>query len=70
MNSRDGREMAAWSDQVKEGVLVIISGDRVKPKEVTELSSLGQTVFFAVERAPGITITDAQFLRAGSPHHE
>jgi plastocyanin len=67
VNSRDGREMAAWSDQVKEGVLVIISGDRVEPKEVNIF--VGQTVFFAIERAPGITITDSQFLQAAA-HHE
>jgi plastocyanin len=67
VNSRDEREMAAWSDQVKEGILVIISGDRVEPKEVNIF--VGQTVFFAIEKAPGITITDSQLPRAAA-HHE
>jgi plastocyanin len=60
VDSEDRRDMAAWADQVKEGVLVVVSGDRVDPKEVNVL--VGQTVFFAIEKAPGITITDAQLL--------
>ena len=60
VNSKHEREMAAWVDHVKEGVLVVISGDRVEPNEVNIF--IGQTIFFAVEKAPGITITDSRLL--------
>jgi plastocyanin len=60
VDSKDRREIAAWADQMKEGVLVVISGDRVNPQEVNIY--VGQTVFFAVEKAPGITITDRVLL--------
>jgi len=60
VDSKDHRDMAAWADQMKEGVLVVISGNRVEPKEVNIV--VGQTVFFAVEKAPGITITDSVLL--------
>jgi hypothetical protein len=39
---------------------VIIDGDQANPQEITIVT--GQTVFFAVENAPGITITDASLL--------
>jgi plastocyanin len=60
VDSSDEREMATWVDQIREGVLIVISEDRVEPKEVNIL--VGQTVFFAVEKAPGITITDTRLL--------
>jgi plastocyanin len=60
VDSKDRRGVAAWADQMKEGVLVVVSGDQVDPKEVSIF--VGQTVFFAVRKAPGITITDTSLL--------
>jgi hypothetical protein len=60
VDSKKQREMTAWASQMKEGVLVVISGDRAEPKEVNIF--VGQTVFFAVEKARGITITDSRLL--------
>jgi len=45
-----------------EGVLVHIVGKKVEPQELT--ISTGQTVFFAVEKTDGITITDASLLKS------
>jgi plastocyanin len=65
VDSREQRQMTAWAEQVKEGALVVISGRSVEPKEVDIL--VGQTVFFAVEKAPGITITDSQLMMSHAP---
>lgn len=56
--SKDQRK---WMEALKEGKMILISGKRVKPEEVEIL--VGQTVFWAVERADGITITDVRLLR-------
>ncbi|SMX33026.1 hypothetical protein [Actibacterium lipolyticum] len=58
---KDGAERAM--KRMGEGVLVHIVGNKVKPKEVR--IATGQTVFFAVEDADGITITDKTLLRRG-----
>lgn len=50
------REKESYEKSLGEGTLVVISGDKVDPKHVE--ISVGQTVFFAVEKASGITITD------------
>ena len=44
-----------------EDVLMVVSGDKVEPREVNIV--VGQAVFFAVEDSPGITITDHQLLQ-------
>jgi plastocyanin len=60
VKSDDQEECQHWARQIGEGVLVTISGDDVSPRKVEIL--VGQTVFFAVEKAPGITITDKRLL--------
>jgi plastocyanin len=45
---------------MENGVLVHIVGDKVDPAEIT--ITVGQTVFFAVEKSSGITITDASLV--------
>jgi plastocyanin len=58
------REMGSYKDRLSQATLVVISGERVEPPQVEVV--VGQTVFFAVERAEGITITDRR-LKAEIP---
>lgn len=45
------------------GTMVLIRGDRAEPQTVEIYT--GQTVFFAVEKAEGITITDDRLIKRG-----
>jgi plastocyanin len=56
-------EMERYRGQLAEGVVVVISGGKVSPSDVNII--VGQTVFFAVEKGEGISITDTR-LKAGS----
>lgn len=47
-----------WMRALSDGALTTIEGDRAEPSEVQIVA--GQTVFFAVVDAAGITITDAR----------
>ncbi|HZN14607.1 MAG TPA: hypothetical protein VFB78_10095 [Acidimicrobiales bacterium] len=49
-----------WMDQLAEGALVMIDGRRADPAKLEIVT--GQTVFFIVVKAPGITITDVRLL--------
>jgi len=49
-----------WMRALENGTLVVIEGARSDPSEVSILA--GQTVFFAVTAADGITITDSGFV--------
>jgi plastocyanin len=62
---RDLEELRAWQSRLGEGTLVMISDGRPEPAEVDII--LGQTVFFAVVKGPGVTITDASLVAADSP---
>jgi plastocyanin len=55
---RREQDRSRWMEVLSRGVLVTIRGTEVSPREVEIV--VGQTVFFAVEDAPGITITDAR----------
>ncbi|MEO6505608.1 MAG: hypothetical protein ABIW36_13540 [Terrimesophilobacter sp.] len=48
--------LAEWQKELSQGTLVMISGATADPAEVTIVT--GQTVYFAVTKAPGISITD------------
>jgi plastocyanin len=52
----------AWLRLLEEGKLVHVRGDRAEPSEVEIV--VGQTVVWAVEDAPGVTITDANLIQA------
>jgi len=54
---RNPDELRAWQSRLGEGTLVMISDGRPDPAEVDIL--LGQTVFFAVVKGSGVSITDA-----------
>ena len=66
---RDEAGFERWRRHTGEGVLVMIDGADAKPADVQVL--VGQTLFFAVNNAPGITITDARLVerepKNGSP---
>lgn len=53
---KSDKEMEAYKQALTKGAIVVISGEKVEPAQVEIL--VGQTVFFAVEKADGITITD------------
>jgi len=57
-----GTKYREWMEALARGTLVVIEGDRADPSEVSVLA--GQTVFFAVSAADGITITDARLIEA------
>lgn len=62
---RSQEELRAWQRRLGEGTLVMISDARPEPAEVEIM--LGQTVFFAVVKGPGVTITDAARVEEHSP---
>jgi len=49
-----------WHELVKKGTVVMIEGKRAEPREVEIV--IGQTVFFAVTKTSGISITDERLL--------
>lgn len=61
LDTKSKEDCEKWMRTLKEGALVTIKG-RADPQQVEILT--GQTVFFAVVDAPGITITD-QRLKTG-----
>ena len=50
------KDMQAVRELLAKGTVVLIRGDKIEPAQVE--ISVGQTIFFAVEKADGITITD------------
>jgi plastocyanin len=51
-----------WLSRLGEGTLVHVQGDRAEPDSVDIL--VGQTVVWAIEDAPGVSITDASLIGA------
>jgi plastocyanin len=49
-----------WLSKLGEGTLVHVRGDRAKPDSVDIL--VGQTVLWALEDAPGVSITDTNLI--------
>lgn len=62
--TKSARETDAYKERLTRATLVTISGEKVEPAQVEVV--VGQTVFFAVEKADGITITDRR-LRVEIP---
>jgi plastocyanin len=57
----DDRESAArWMKSLSQGTLIHVKGREVNPERVEIVT--GQTVFWAIEQSPGISITDADLL--------
>jgi len=57
---RTQEELRAWQSRLGEGTLVMINDGRPEPAEVEIM--LGQTVFFAIVKGPGVTITNAALV--------
>jgi plastocyanin len=58
---QDHDELRRWQESLKKGVVVMIGERRVEPREVDIVT--GQTVFFAVTKSSGVSITDERLLR-------
>lgn len=56
----DNRSFAAWKRSIEKGALVMITGDAAHPAEIDVVT--GQTVYFAVVKGPGVTVTDVRTL--------
>jgi plastocyanin len=50
----------AWLGHLHEGTLVHVRGERAEPAQIDII--VGQTVVWAVEESPGVSITDASLL--------
>ena len=55
--AREPKEAEKWIAALAEGSLITIKGRQVEPQELSILT--GQTVFWLIEDAPGISITGA-----------
>ena len=53
-------EFRRWHESLTKGTLVMIAGERAEPREIDIVT--GQTVFFAITKGPGISITDQRVL--------
>jgi hypothetical protein len=60
LDSSEERQCRKWMEALERGTVVVIDGERSDPPEVSILA--GQTVFFAVKAAEGITVTDTRLL--------
>lgn len=57
-------DLKRWHKTLEAGTLVMIDGARAEPAQIDVV--IGQTVFFAVVRCPGISITDCRLIRPGT----
>jgi plastocyanin len=53
-------DVKKWRSKLSKGTIVMIAGDKAEPKSVEVMT--GQTVFFAVVKSTGISITDERLL--------
>ena len=53
-------DMRKWREALSEGSLVMIADGKVDKRELDIMT--GQTVFFAIVKTPGISITDARLI--------
>jgi plastocyanin len=60
MPSTKPKDLEAYKARLAKGTLVTIRSGRAEPSQVEIL--VGQTVFFAVEKTEGITITDQRLI--------
>jgi plastocyanin len=62
---RTSAEFARWRETLSKGTVVTIADDRAAPADVEIVT--GQTVFFAVTKSRGISITDERLLGPRQP---
>jgi len=58
---KDKASFQRWQQLLAKGTVVMIDNNRAQPREVEIVT--GQTVFFAIAEAPGISITDERILK-------
>jgi plastocyanin len=61
VDGADKTQVEKWKATLGTGALITINGDKVTPQRLQIL--VGQTVFWAIEKAPGISITDARLVQ-------
>ncbi len=64
----DKKSQKKWLKSLSKENLVTISGDKVEPRKLEILT--GQTVIWAIEKAPGISITDSRLLTPNECHEK
>jgi plastocyanin len=57
---KDKADFSRWQQMLAKGTIVMVNNGKAEPREVDIV--IGQTVFFAVVKGPGISITDEQLL--------
>jgi len=62
---RTQEDIAKWQRRLSKGQLVMITGTKAEPAEVEIV--VGQTVYFAVTKAPGISISDGRMAETVPP---
>jgi plastocyanin len=65
LDDAKGKAAHRWQKALHAGTTIKISGDHIEPQKVEIL--VGQTVFWIVEEADGISITDARLARRKRP---
>jgi plastocyanin len=60
LDPKDKEQCQKWLATLEEGSLIVIEGDSVRPKKMEILT--GQTVFWAIQKASGISITDSRLV--------
>jgi hypothetical protein len=60
MEMKQPNDCRKWIEALSKGTLIHVVGDKAEPSKVKIVA--GQTVFWAVEKAPGISITDSRFV--------
>lgn len=59
--SEADKELDKWKRKLKKGSLVMINGGKTEPAEID--IDVGQTVYFAIIRSEGMSITDTRLTR-------
>jgi plastocyanin len=62
---RHQADLDRWRKLLKKGTVVMVTEGRAEPREVQIVT--GQTVFFAITKGPGISITDERVLALRQP---
>jgi plastocyanin len=58
---RHPKDCKKWLEHLSKGTLIRIAGEKSEPSRIEIVA--GQTVFWAVEKGTGITITDSRHIR-------
>lgn len=56
------KDLAKWQRQLRKGALVMINGTKTEPAEIEIIT--GQTVYFAIVKSKGVSITDQRCIDA------